>query len=114
MVADIGTGSGALAVTFKVHRPTATVYGIDTSTKALAVAHTNANKYQAEVIFIQGDLATPLINQNVKVDLLIANLPYITKDELLALDVGHWEPHLALTDNADGFAINQATTHTSS
>ena len=105
VVADIGTGSGALAVAFKVHRLVATVYGIDASTKALAVARTNANKYQAEVTFIQGDLATPLIEQGIKVDLLIANLPYIAKDELPALDVGRWEPHLALTDDADGLQL---------
>ena len=103
-VADIGTGSGALAVAFARHRPEWVVYATDISAEALAVARQNADAQAARVCFLRGDLAQPLIERGLKVDLLMANLPYIASDELETLAVSRWEPRAALDGGPDGLA----------
>lgn len=104
-VADIGTGSGALAVTFARHHPSATVYAVDVSPSALDVARKNAERNQAEVCFFEGNLAQPLIERGIKLNLLMANLPYIATDVMAGLDVSRYEPHLALDGGADGLDL---------
>jgi len=101
-VADIGTGSGALAVTFARHRPASFVYATEFSGDALEVAMRNAQRIDVNVSFLEGDLAEPLIKRGVQVDLLMANLPYIASAELAALEVSRFEPRLALDGGADG------------
>ena len=73
VAADIGTGSGALAVTFTAHVPQAQVYAIDISPQALAVARRNAETHNTDVTFYEGDLLGPLIDHNIKVNVLMAN-----------------------------------------
>lgn len=104
-VVDVGTGSGVLAVTFAALVPQARVYAVDLSPTALAVARHNAALHQANVIFFEGDLLAPLIEQEITVDLILANLPYITSDEVPALEVSRYEPTLALDGGADGLAL---------
>jgi len=101
-VADIGTGSGALAITFARHRPQCVVYASDISADALEVARQNAEAQAARVSFLRGHLAQPLIKRGLKVDLLMANLPYIDSDELNRLAVSRWEPRQALDGGLDG------------
>lgn len=103
-VADIGTGSGALAVTFARHRPQCTVYATDISADALEVARDNAREHCARVSFFRGHLAQPLTERGIKVDLLMANLPYIASEELDTLPVSRWEPRQALDGGPDGLA----------
>ena len=103
-VADIGTGSGALALTFARHRPQCTVYATEISADALEVARDNAREHCARVSFFRGHLAQPLIERGIKVDLLMANLPYIASDELDTLPVSRWEPRQALDGGPDGLA----------
>ncbi|MCE2470760.1 MAG: peptide chain release factor N(5)-glutamine methyltransferase [Anaerolineae bacterium] len=103
-VADIGTGSGALAVTFARHRPQCTVYATDISADALEVARDNAREHCARVSFFRGHLAQPLTERGIKVELLMANLPYIASDELDTLPVSQWEPRQALDGGPDGLA----------
>jgi len=103
-VADIGTGSGALAVTLARHRPQCTVYATDISADALEVARDNAREHCARVSFFRGHLAQPLTERGIKVDLLMANLPYIASDELDTLPVSRWEPRQALDGGPDGLA----------
>ena len=105
VVADIGTGSGALAVAFKRHRPLCAVYATDICEAALDVARENARRHDANIVFLQGDLACPLIARGVEVDLLMANLPYIESDELAGLDVARHEPRLALDGGEDGLRL---------
>ena len=105
IVADIGTGSGALAVTYARHRPDATVYATEVSRDALAVARGNAERNGVKPTFLKGDLAEPLIKRVIKVDLLMANLPYIASDELATLEVSRFEPRLALDGGIDGLAL---------
>lgn len=103
--ADIGTGSGALAVTFAANVPAATVYAVDISRAALDVARRNTELHQVNVIFLQGNLLQPLIERGIKVDLLMANLPYIASGELSELEVSKHEPLLALDGGADGLDL---------
>ncbi len=102
--ADIGTGSGALAVTFAKHMPGSRVYATDISEDALKIAQENAKRHSVCIEFFQGNLAQPLIERGVCVDLVMANLPYIATDELKALAVSEYEPALALDGGADGLA----------
>lgn len=102
-VADIGTGSGAIAIALAVQEPRLPlVYATDISALALALATENARRLgvEARLQFLQGDLLEPLPE---RVDLLLANLPYIAdnEQEILAPDVRDYEPHLALF-GADG------------
>ena len=104
-VVDIGTGSGALAVTLAARIPQAAVYATDISPEALAVAQENAARYNTVITFFLGDLLQPLIERHLKIDLVIANLPYIATGEIGALAVGKHEPHLALDGGADGLDL---------
>ncbi|MDE2776825.1 MAG: peptide chain release factor N(5)-glutamine methyltransferase [Chloroflexota bacterium] len=104
-VADIGTGSGALALSFARHRPAANVCATDISADALRIARTNADRMGLKVEFLEGDLAVPLIERGIQVDLLMANLPYIASDGLATLAVSRFEPRLALDGGPDGLAL---------
>ena len=101
-VADIGTGSGAIAIGYARKRTRSRVYATDISEDALGVARRNASRYQVDVEFMQGELAEPLRQRGIKLDLLLANLPYIRSDELRDLAVSRYEPWLALDGGADG------------
>ena len=104
-VVDVGTGSGALAVTLAAHAPQATVYATDISPDALTVARQNAEKYSASITFLCGDLLTPLVERQIRVDLIMANLPYIPTAELNRLAVSQYEPRLALDGGTDGLVV---------
>lgn len=98
LAADIGTGSGCIAVTLALEWPLLTVYGVDLSPDALAVAQGNVETLDAaaRVTLLQGDLLSPLPEP---VDLIVANLPYVTDGAYADLEPGvrvH-EPRLALT-----------------
>jgi release factor glutamine methyltransferase len=105
IAADIGTGSGILAVTFAAHRPLAAMHAVDASAAALDVARQNAARHAVPVGFHQGDLAAPLAAAGVRVDLLMANLPYIPTGDLAALAVARSEPLLALDGGPDGLDL---------
>lgn len=103
VIADIGTGSGAIAVTIACESE-AEVYAVDISKEALKVASKNALKHQAKVTFMQGDLLKPLIDAHIKVDILVSNPPYIDPEEKLDSRVVEYEPHLALFADDHGYA----------
>lgn len=105
VVVDVGTGSGALAVTLAALAPSSTVYAVDVSPAALEIARRNAQEHSAPVQFFHGDLLTPFSEQQLHVDLIMANLPYIAHDEMLQLAVSRHEPHLALDGGADGLDL---------
>lgn len=106
-VVDIGTGSGALAVSFARHWPQARMTAIDASPAALAVARRNAARWPAAqpIRFLQGDLLSPALALGLRFDLVMANLPYIPTDEAAALPVSRWEPMLALDGGPDGLLL---------
>lgn len=103
VAADLGSGSGCVAVTLTLELPRWRVYATDTSVAALDVARRNAALHGAleRVRIREGSLLDPVPEQ---VDLVVANLPYVRTDELAALppEVREWEPHGALDGGADG------------
>ncbi len=107
-LADIGTGSGALAIALARQRLQCTVYATDISADALDIAGQNAESHDADVAFFRGNLAQPLIDRGIKADLLVANLPYIATDELRSLPVSRWEPRQALDGGGDGLDLIRA------
>lgn len=102
IIADIGTGSGCIAVALATHLPGATVYAIDVSPEALAVAARNVARHGVgqRVRLLEGDLLSPLPEA---VDLLVSNPPY-TVLEGIDEGVRRHEPHLALDGGPDGLA----------
>jgi release factor glutamine methyltransferase len=104
IVADIGTGSGAIALSVVTHELRLPyLYATDISADALAVAEENARRLDVadRVIFLQSDLLTDLPSP---IDVLLANLPYVAPKDapLLPADVGRYEPGLALYGDDDG------------
>lgn len=105
VVVDVGTGSGALAVTLAANAPDAKVYATDISSPALMIARYNAYLHQANVDFYEGNLLEPIIERDIRVDVVMANLPYIARDEVEQLAVSRYEPHLALDGGGDGLML---------
>jgi len=108
-VADIGTGSGCIAISLVVHVPELQVMATDISPKALAVAYRNARKFHVEhqIEFVECDLL-PLSSTNLQpssFDLICANLPYIPTKTLHSLTLYGREPTLALDGGADGLDL---------
>lgn len=99
-VADIGTGSGAVALALKQERPDLDVVGVDDSTGALSVARMNSQRLKLEVDWIEGDLLN-----GIHADAVLANLPYVAADELLPPDVARYEPQRALLGGQDGLDL---------
>ncbi|PIC80069.1 protein-(glutamine-N5) methyltransferase, release factor-specific [Sporosarcina sp. P18a] len=101
-VADIGTGSGAIAVAFKKERPTAKVTATDFSEAALEVAERNAERNDADITFLQGDMEEPLKSQ--KWDIILSNPPYIADHEksVMSPTVYDFEPQTALFAKEEG------------
>lgn len=102
VAADIGTGSGAIAIALKKEAPALNVLGTDISTEAIKVAEQNAQWNEAHVPFMIGDMLEPLIERNLKVDMLISNPPYIPIHEEMDKSVVDYEPHVALFGGEDG------------
>lgn len=101
-VLDLGTGSGALAVTLALEAPVWHVCASDVSIDALTVARRNAQVLKATVDFYQGDWYQALPAQSV-FDVIVSNPPYIAADDShLAQGDLRFEPLGALTDHADG------------
>ncbi len=96
VIADIGTGSGAIAISLKRYFPNAIVYGVDIDEKCLAVARENSANLGQKVEFLQGNMLEPLIQNNIKVDVLVSNPPYIEKIAEIDEQVYKYEPHKAL------------------
>lgn len=104
VIADIGTGSGNIALALKNQFPSANVYGVDISPKALAVAKLNSEKTKLSVNWIEGDLVVPLVQQGIKIDFLVSNPPYVAQGDEVDPSVIQYEPHLALYADENGLA----------
>lgn len=106
-VVDVGTGSGAIAVTFALENHRFAVSAVDLSQGALSTARQNANGLGAGVDFFHGDLLTPLIERGMKVNVIVSNPPYIPESDFRQLDplVKDHEPSLALTAGDDGLLV---------
>jgi len=109
-VADIGTGSGAIAVSIAVNVPVGYILATDISQDALQVAQRNAGKFNVgeRVDFVQCDLlpAQPeMVATGQDLDLICANLPYIPSETLHKLPIYGREPTLALDGGEDGLDL---------
>ena len=109
-VADVGTGSGAIAVSIAVSLPDVRVLATDISLRALGVARGNAIRFDVnqQIDFVQCDLLPGLVSGRsggYELDLICANLPYIPTDALRKLPIYGREPTRALDGGDDGLAV---------
>ncbi len=101
VIIDVGTGSGAIAITLSKELKSH-VYASDISCDALVVAKKNCTKTEADVTFYEGDMLKPYIDNNIKVDIIVSNPPYIKMDEEIEDIVKNNEPDLALYAQDNG------------
>ncbi|HYA27254.1 MAG TPA: peptide chain release factor N(5)-glutamine methyltransferase [Acidobacteriota bacterium] len=104
--ADIGTGSGIIAVSLARELVTARVLATDISTGALTIARENArlNGVADRITFLAGNMFAALATGAEEFDLIVSNPPYIRRDEIATLEpeINRWEPRRALDGGADG------------
>lgn len=104
-VHDVGTGSGAVAIAIKMERPDLEVTATDICSEALAVARANRDKFGLQIAMWE---AIGLGNETSEIDLVVANLPYLTKDSVKERDESILdEPDVALFDSVadDGLGL---------
>jgi release factor glutamine methyltransferase len=108
IIVDAGTGSGCIAISLARELESVQLYATDISPDALAIARQNAasNNVAERIEFIQCDLLTGLPDV-LQADFIVSNPPYIAAEEMAMLqrEIREWEPHSALTDNADGLSF---------
>ncbi len=104
---DVGTGSGAIAITLALENSRFSVTTIDIAEESLEVAKKNAEDLEASVRFIHGDLLQPLIEGGEKADIVVSNPPYIPDREIMELEtiVKDQEPFRALSGGEDGYVF---------
>lgn len=100
-VADIGTGSGCIAIAVKDSFPNFFVYASDVSSDALEVAKENFAGSGEEITPLLGDALEPFIKSGRKLDVIISNPPYITEGECVQPSVTNFEPESALLFKED-------------
>ena len=100
-IADVGTGSGAVAISLALNLPQVKIYATDISSVALEVALINCRKHGVgnRISLFCGDMLDPLPEP---VDLIVANLPYVRESELPCVNSVPFEPEMALNGGADG------------
>lgn len=102
-IIDIGTGSGALAISVKLIYPSCSVFATDISKNALQVANKNQKLHQVNIKMIQGDLIDPIVQLFKKntTTVILANLPYVPNDHTIN-KAAMFEPRTAIFGGSDG------------
>ena len=106
-IIDVGTGSGAIAISLS-KRLSMHIYASDISKKALNVARKNVIKTGANVSLLEGDMLKPYIENDIKVDILVSNPPYIKEDEEIEDIVKNNEPNIALYAKNNGLEFYES------
>jgi release factor glutamine methyltransferase len=113
--ADLGTGSGAIAIALATHFPSAIIHAVDTSIPALDIAQKNVQKLGLtdRVTFYRGDWLEPLLHLKGLLTGIVSNPPYIPSALVPTLqpEVAHHEPHLALDGGTDGLDALRIIVH---
>lgn len=107
-IVDVGTGSGAIALSVAKERPDARVWATEVSADARVWAARNRGALGLEVELVAGDLLTELPGDLAgRIDVIVANPPYVplSEREFLPVDVAAHEPHVALFGSDDGLAV---------
>lgn len=108
-ILDLGTGSGAVAVSLATELGDLQVWATDLSAEALEVARVNADRHRVreKIRFLQGDLFEPFAVEPVFFHLVVSNPPYVARGEIenLPPEVRDWEPRLALDGGLDGLDL---------
>ena len=104
--ADVGTGSGCIAVTLAVHTPDLWVAAVDISPAALQIARANAHRHHvaSRVAFVEADLLS-FESDQLPLHLICANLPYVPSATVVDLEIYGKEPTLALDGGPDGLSL---------
>jgi len=113
VIADVGTGSGCIALAVAAARPDATVYAADRSARALAVSRCNAERLglSGRVRFLEGDWFAPLAAEGVRADVVVSNPPYVADGEYDRLQAEvRFEPAEALRGGPDGLEFYRRIT----
>jgi len=105
-LADLGTGSGVIAVTLARIFSRALVWAVDISREALLVARKNARRHGVDnrITFLEGDFWEAFSDKGLKFDVVVSNPPYVTSEEMdsLPCDVKKYEPSIALNGGDEG------------
>jgi release factor glutamine methyltransferase len=108
-IADVGTGSGAIAISLTAHLPQAAITALDISTEALAIATINAREHNVarRIRFLQSDLLSALDHEAETFDAIVSNPPYVAETDHATLhpQVGNYEPAVALFAGETGLDI---------
>jgi len=117
-ILDLGTGSGAIAISVALELPDREIIGLDISQNALDIAQINQNKYPCKNLqFIESDLLSELPKNLMNLKnpqapiIILANLPYIGTEtnSFVSEETDHYEPHLALYGGNDGLELYRKT-----
>jgi release factor glutamine methyltransferase len=107
-VLDVGTGSGAIAISIAQERPRCEVHATELSETALQAARANAGRNDTEVSFHHADVVSGLGSLEGRIDLLVSNPPYVDETSAshrLAPEVRKWDPPIALYSGTDELAF---------
>ena len=101
-IADVGTGSGAIAIALKKEEDKFNMYATDISEGAVKKAEENCQVNDCQIKFLVGDMLQPLVDNDIHLDILVCNPPYIPRQQKMQTSVVDYEPHVALFGGDDG------------